>query len=1126
VSKLLQRLNDFADSDRELLTRALVDTPSTYAQSDRLHQILWLETSAASGRTHPEWYLAWERFGHLIRTNAAPRSSTDYYLEAVNFAAQQAHAVTLLASDQASRSQPLVLSLRYRLITASVTSLAKNLPLPILIALAQEERWDYQRAITYVREIPEEGRRAEAVIALAQLAGKHESICQQLVDVIRNIQDAQHQIAALTGVAPYLPFSSYAQLVNLCTDRALSGFPRERWADVIAALAPALPPDLRTPALEAATRLTAQEGRYRALLPLAPMLEPEGLEKVIELLDRDRSTLAVHHLRPQHQSVDDWHALGAAVAMRLAALGMSDRAFQSVSALRPDKRRIITALRLLRDAPEHRRQATLREVYQASLWLQQDSPNNFLTHDPEVLIEAIPYLPTLICPTAIEIVIQHWDLTQRAWFFNRLPAPCTEPWCIQVYRQALNALYFRRDRTGRFDNIVWRTRAILALIPLLPHELLADALAVARLNLAEELNDIENRKEPTSADDDDKWAGWDVTSGDFRRSLARHLAASTLADCLESLILLAHRSPEQLLPSVLAEVDRISDPLVRLAALAELAPHLPAQAQRAVLALAIRLQAAKEAPGEGSTRDQIAVATAKLAQAAPEQMRDTLFTRARNLLTALGNDNMLAAGSQIVGLLPSNYLPPLLDRAIQASEEIGDQRQQAGFVAALFSAMPFEHQSDVIDEVVDFVSSTYEWRAKDSQVNRWIQADREHVLAQLTPILARHGRLDDALGVINEQASDQRIESLVTLIPAVEVARRDELFITARRLAEQTRSTDRWVLLASRQSRYLSEAQRLTLLTLAQKIDDHHRRAEALAELIACLPDKQQELARGYLAAYVATHEQAPLPLLAAIVPHISTMLSLDWKKQITYSLTENMLNRVGIPQLDSPHPSRPAINPLQDPEGYMQATSKTSIEESHHQFLAVPKQVGALRTLEESLGFSFMPAMPALIQSAHEVSELWRRVILFSSAVPHMPESARSDVANAAFDAYGETGELFDAGASLQIMGLLAPYLDHARQLQALQIFFQAIGMLISTYEREPIAIDALRNHVASLGLVNDQRLYDAWRQFLDTQSQISRRRLFLALWATLPIGLQLGGNALATELFYAVRKVSRWWP
>lgn len=1123
MSKLLQRLNDFADSDRELLTRALVDTPSAYAQSDKLHQILWLETSTAAGHTRPEWYLAWERFGHLIRTNAAPRSSTDYYLDAVKVAAQQAHAATLLATDQASRSQPLGLSLRYRLITASVTSLAKNLPLPILIALVQEEIWDYQRAITYVREIPEENRRAEAVIALAQLAGKQEPICQQLIDVIRNLQDAQHQIAALTGIAPFLPFSSYAQILEFCAEHALSGFPRERWADVIAALAPALPPDLRIPAFEAATRLTAQEGRYRALLSLTPMLEPEALEKVIGLLDRDRSTLAGHRLRPQHQSVDDWHALGAAVVMRLAARGTNDRAFQSVGALRPDKRRIITALRLLRDAPEHRRQATLREVYQASLWLQQDAPNNFLTHDPEVLIEAIPYLPTLICPTAIEIVIQQWDLTQRAWLFNRLPAPCTEPWCIQVYRQALNALHFRRDRTGRFDNIVWRTRAILALIPLLPHELLADALAVARLNLAEELNDIENRKEPTSADDDDKWAGWDVTSGDFRRSLARHLAASTLADCLEPLILLAHRSPEQLLPSVLAEVDRISDPLVRLAALAELAPHLPAQAQRAVLALAIRLQAAKEAPGEGSTRDQIAVATAKLAQAAPEQMRDTLFTRACNLLTALGNDNMLAAGSQIVGLLPSNYLPPLLDRAIQASEEIGDQRQQAGFAAALFAAMPAAHQHDVIDEVVDFVTATYEWRAKNSQANRWVQADREHVLAQLTPVLAHHGRLDDALGMINEQVAEQRTESLVTLIPAVDTAKRGELFSAAWRLAEQTRSMDRWAKLASRQAPHLSETQRISLFTLAQEIDDHHARAETLAALTPWLPDERRELARGYLAAYVATHEQVPLPLLAAIVPHISTMLSLDWKKQITYSLIEDMLSRVGIPQLDSPHPSRPAIDPLQDLEGYMQAASRTSIEDSHHQLLAVSKHVGALFKLEESLGASFVPL---LLQSAQKISENWQRIILFSSAAPHMPKSDQSDIASAAFNAYGETGEPFDAGASMQIMGLLAPYLNEARQLQALQLFFQAIGTLISTYEREPIAVDALRNQVSLLGPVDEGRLYEAWWQFLDTQSQISRRRLFLALWATLPVGLQLGGSALAAELFFAVRRVSRWWP
>ena len=117
------------------------------AQPDAIHQLLRESTAAG----HNGWYEACEGLGLTA-----------------NFVTDVARAWRL--AEEGYAEEPLVaigLQCRYALITASLNSLASNLPPALIAALVQKGHWQPIQGLAYVQQIQQASSRATAMVALA-----------------------------------------------------------------------------------------------------------------------------------------------------------------------------------------------------------------------------------------------------------------------------------------------------------------------------------------------------------------------------------------------------------------------------------------------------------------------------------------------------------------------------------------------------------------------------------------------------------------------------------------------------------------------------------------------------------------------------------------------------------------------------------------------------------------------------------------------------------------------------------------------------------------------------------------------------------------------------------------------
>ena len=259
-------------------------------QPEAIHALLRLETP--EGRN--AWYKALDR----LRQTAG-------YLNDVR------RAWRLTEEEFAIRnSQPAIgLQCRYALITASLNSLAQNLPPVLLVALVKEKMWTPVQGLAYACQIPGLEQRVDALVRVAphlteRLKGK---ALREALAAAREIEGEWSRAKTLAGLAPHLPelLKGEALREALAVAREIEG----GWqrAGALAGLVSRMA-ELGCPeeALAVAREIENRKWRAEALTGLAPHLpEPlkgetlqEALAAVREIEDEWRRVEALTGLVP------------------------------------------------------------------------------------------------------------------------------------------------------------------------------------------------------------------------------------------------------------------------------------------------------------------------------------------------------------------------------------------------------------------------------------------------------------------------------------------------------------------------------------------------------------------------------------------------------------------------------------------------------------------------------------------------------------------------------------------------------------------------------------------------------------------------------------------------------------
>ncbi len=498
----------------------------------------------------------------------------------------------------------LRLQCRYALVTASLNSLAKNIPPVLLASLVRHGQWPARLALAYARQTPEPGQKVEGIIALVPFlsAGQKEAALAEALRGARALRYEDERTSALAALAPHLPPPLLAEALR--TARAVRD--EGARAEALAALAPHLRAGEKEAALAEALRAARaardERARSKALAALAPHLSPpllaEALEAARALQHEGHSAEALAALAPQLPAGQKEAALAEALEAARAVQDEGDRA-EALAALAPHLR-----------AGE--KEAVLGEALRAARAPQYDGARS------KALAALAPQLSPSLLAEALQaaraVRDEGFRVRALAALVSQLPAGQKEAALAEAL-QAARALEYEDDRT-------W---ALAALAPHLSAPLLAEALRAARAHPYED--------ERTSA----------------LAALAPHLPPPLLAEALrvgravrdegaraEALAALAPHLPGGEKEAALAEALRAAraarDERARSKALVALAPHLPGGEKEAALAEALR--AARAVPDDGFRSEALAA----LAPQLPAGLKEAALAEALEAARAVQNE--------------------------------------------------------------------------------------------------------------------------------------------------------------------------------------------------------------------------------------------------------------------------------------------------------------------------------------------------------------------------------------------------------------------------------------------------------------------------------------------------------
>ncbi|WP_414589906.1 NB-ARC domain-containing protein, partial [Scytonema sp. PCC 10023] len=236
-------------------------------KKEELHQLLQEETKEETKAGKNGWYEACDRLGQ-----------TAIFVTDVARAWRLAEEISKENSSHSIRLQ-----CRYALMTASLNSLAANLPKELLIALVKKKVWTQEQGLAYALQIPDPEKKVSTLTSLAEYLSQvlKEQALQTALQVAREIADEYNRAKALTALADKLPQALMPEALQVAREIADEYYR----ANALTTLADKLPQVLPE-ALQVAREIADEYYRANALTTLAdklPEVLPEALKVAREI---------------------------------------------------------------------------------------------------------------------------------------------------------------------------------------------------------------------------------------------------------------------------------------------------------------------------------------------------------------------------------------------------------------------------------------------------------------------------------------------------------------------------------------------------------------------------------------------------------------------------------------------------------------------------------------------------------------------------------------------------------------------------------------------------------------------------------------------------------------------------
>ncbi|MEH2290643.1 NB-ARC domain-containing protein [Nostoc sp.] len=666
---------------------------------------------------------------------------------------------------------------RYALITASLNSLAANLPVELLLVLVKNNFWTAEQGLAYALQKPKLEEKVTALAGLVKYLPQNleKLALSEAFATARAIQNDRYRANALRALADKLPEVLPEALA------AVRGIQDEySRTNTLRALADKLPSELLPEALAAAKAIQSESDRAYALSALADKLPSKLLSETLA---------AARAIQSQRYRADALSALADKLPELLPEALATTRAIQS------QKYRANALSTLADKLPE-----LLPEALAATRAIHYEK------NRADVLRGLANKLPNELLPEALTAARAFQSERYRADALSALADKLPE-----VLPEALATAKAIQSESDRAD-------ALSALADKLPSELLPEALAAARAIQSEHSRTNALRgladKLPNELLPEALTAARAIQSEKYRAD-----ALSALADKLPELLpealttaraiqdemyhahalkALADKLPSELLPEALAAARAIQNEYSRADVLSALADKLPSKLLPEALAAAMTIQ------NEYSRADVLSALADKL----PSELLPEALAAARAIQSEKYRANALRA--------LADKLPEVLPEALAAARAIQDEEYRANALKALTDKLPSELLPKALAAARAIKNEEYRTNA--------LKALTDKLPSELLP-----EALAAARAIKNEEYRTNALKALTDKLPSELLP---EALAVARAIQSKKYRADVLSALADKLPEVLPEA-----LAIARAIQDEEYRADVLSALADKLPE-------------------------------------------------------------------------------------------------------------------------------------------------------------------------------------------------------------------------------------------------------------------------------------------------
>lgn len=1050
---------------------------------------------------------------------------------------------------------------RYALITASLNSLANNIPIDLLTALVDYGQWPPDESLSYTLQIPDTKQRIGALLAIALRLSP--SLRRQALTVLLSLDDEYRRLAATVDLVQQLADGGWPDEA-LCVVQTVAD-PAEQ-ALLLHMLAPHLAESWLYQALAVARGLENAEGQAQAVVELALHL-PAPLTGDV-----------AHQAIVAAQAIASGTAGPFELASMLEAMGQANVTDMAGS---------LALARIATHLPTGQQEEMLRQAVALAQAIED------VDRQAEALVELVPYLSEplkgAVLNAALKAIAELEYKGNQPTLLARLAPHLSEP----RLRQVMSAAWTAKDQVSPAQILA---AIASSMTPTLREEALREILGKRRRR--------KHKKGSTPLYEDDEWAEAlaalvpDLPDSLKEYALLRVLVLEDNKRRLRGLLALAPHLPGHLWPPVLQAVKAVSDTFDRAEVLEQLAPSLP------ITRLQEALHAAQTIDDAYNRERPLAVLAVRIAElGAPEQavalagsLHDE-YKRAfalegiashltpssveQALATALATEGQAGQSRALAAVAPRLAAlgkPHLAVQAVLAIEPPHDRASAVEKVAPQLAGLGYPDQALAITQAIS------------------PPAARAAVLARLVPMLPeawRQSVLTQAL-TASRTIGDTwaRVQMLVALLPHLSAAFCQQALEIVLVLLEPGMRARALAALAP----YLTEPQRGETLnmvfTAAQAIDDErmavlvdlaphltepllsrtleavlllpdlHRRVDYLARLGPYLsrPLLSRAVAAGLeiepafvrrnalvaLAPYIGPLGPLPAVTLPRLLSAVDSLNAGDMRTLVLAELA---------PYLSHQQRRRAMYQSMAIRDNKLRAQALIHLARYLPEPLrgkAIPQALAAASSVQgedqrASLLIQLTPLLPpsllpqALTQARGlEMPDERARVLI--GLMPRLAPALQEQVLKESVAAAQDIENPLDCG---WMFVRLMPHLPLQWRSELLPQALAAVLRIETDDERQRVLEELDSEQLATVDIVDKgarkrvlaalarhlarlppAALYSLWSKTLHELKTHTRRDLLADLGAFAPVITALGGEAAAAQSFQALQDVGRWWP